>query len=115
MTSKRIAVMITLAASASFYRYVVLGDFESVFYISCDENYSACFKNTNACTENDPESECAYYYKAYVINQGHLDTECTSDDGDCLKTFCEKSNSCSEVTCDSNEAAYYNLTDNCVE
>ena len=108
-------VLLVLTVSTSYYKFIVLGDFNSLFYVTCTGDTTECYVNTDSCAEGDDISECGYYYEAYVINQGEIDNVCTPDDGSCVKSFCSNSGLCTIVVCDSDKSSYYGLTDSCSE
>jgi hypothetical protein len=124
MTPRRINIALALvflallctAIAASYYKYVVLRDFESVFYVPCEEGEEGCFISLYDCEEGDDVADCAYVYKALIVNQGLLDDACVPDDGECLAAICSDSpEQCQTVSCNDPTASHYQLYDECAE
>ena len=106
--------LLVVAIAASYYKYVVLRDFESVFYIPCEEEEEGCFVNTYDCEEGMDLADCGYIYKALIVNQGLLDASCTPDDGECLAEVCTNApDQCKTVYCEDTAASHYQLSDEC--
>lgn len=106
--------LLCTAIGASYYKYVVLRDFESIFYIPCEEGEENCFINTADCAEGADIAECSFVYKVIVINQSILDDTCKPDDGECLNEICLKSaEQCTTIRCTAPKASHYQLLDEC--
>ena len=106
--------LLCTAIGASYYKYVVLRDFESVFYIPCQEGEKDCFSNTYDCKEGDDTASCAFVYKAVIVNQSILDTACKSDNGECLTEICTNSpDQCKTIMCTDPQKNHYQLSDEC--
>lgn len=105
----------SIVIGASYYKFVVLRDFETVFYTDCDEGETGCFINNDDCVSGESELDCAHKYKAYVVKQSDIDSVCTSDDGECLLEICSVKNACEVINCKSSNASVYGITDECNE
>lgn len=108
-----LSIIVILSLGASFYKYVVLSDYESLFYIACEEGESDCFYTLAYCeADMDPE-ECAYTYKVYAVKQNTLDNNCEVDEGECLEEICSDADQCKIIYCTSPNALNYELFDEC--
>lgn len=108
-----LVALIVVAVSASYYKYVVLADFTTIFYSECDPTSEICFISTYSC-EEEQTPECLYHYKIYAVNQNKIDDICDIDDGSCLEEFCS-TGECTTLYCGDPEAANYTLQDECSE
>ncbi len=107
------AVLLVVPISASYYKYVVLGAYETLFYIECSEDEEGCFSTLAYCEEGQSEEECSYIYKVYVVEQNTIDSMCQVDEGECLEQICSDGESCKTLYCTDSSASKYGILDEC--
>jgi len=109
-----ITALVTLTVAASFYKYVIKADFNSLFFLDCNPEQETCFLDDSSCDLNQYKTDCVAYYKVVAVAQGIIDTVCVeNDDGTCIETFCSNENACKNIQCGSFLSNRYKLTDQC--
>ncbi len=106
-------LLLTVSIAASYYKYVVLGAYETLFYVECGEGEEGCFSTLAYCEEGQSEEDCAYIYKVYVVEQNTLDSMCQVDEGECLEQICSEAGPCKTLYCTDQTAANYGIFDEC--
>jgi hypothetical protein len=93
-----IALFLVLTASASYYRFIVLGDFMVSYEVDCDPFTEDCFIGCedNQCTEE-------YFYSTITRHANEIEALCGNDITDCeAAQHCSANNNrCTRITCDS--------------
>ena len=107
-----LVTLISVSFSASYYKYVILADFETIFYTECDPDTESCFVSDDSCTGDEPGENCVEYFKAVIVDQGEIDSMCTDWDTGCLQSFCTSAH-CKTITCEDSRAEYYKISNAC--
>ncbi len=110
-----IIFLIGLSLTASYYKYLVLQDYQVEMQIDCDPSTESCF-----VWECDPEveDECTgipeediWYYKYFYRNTSNI-PQCDPESEDCEALTCsEDEEGCYEVTCHNEEICFQESDD----
>jgi len=53
-----VLALLVISVAASYYKFVVLGAYETLFYVECGEGEEGCFSTLAYCEEGQSEEEC---------------------------------------------------------
>lgn len=109
-----IFIFVAVSVLASWYRYYIQYDYVSTYAVPCTPESESCFVSTEECAEGSSVNECATYYSLIKLHNS-APLKCSSDDGTCIKEFCDtdSSGSCVLLICTSQVLDNLEVNDKC--
>ncbi|MFM2374142.1 MAG: hypothetical protein RLZZ234_137 [Candidatus Parcubacteria bacterium] len=113
-----IVVFVVFATTSTFYKYAMLRDYTTVFYVPCDPGISSCFTDTSAC-DVVADGACESFFAIANVS-GRIESHCNPDDGSCLVALCAENAEienpqvqCEQIFCSEESLAKLEIDSSC--